>query len=62
MLERIGGGGLVGLLAMLGGIGLIAYQDPIIAGGMALVVVGLALLLRGVVQGFMSSMGMNGLF
>lgn len=63
MLERIGGvGGLVGLVALLGGIGLIAYRDPIIAAGMALVVVGLALVLRGVVQGFLGAMGMGEMF
>lgn len=63
MLERIGGAsGLVGLLAMIGGIALIADQAPIIAGGIALVVVGLALFVRGIVRGFVSAMGMDGLF
>ena len=62
MLERIGGvGGLVGFIAVLGGIGLIGWENPVIAGGLALVLVGLALLVRGIVQGFMSAMGMGGM-
>jgi hypothetical protein len=63
MLDRIGGaGGLVGLLAVLGGIGLIGTQNLRIAAGLLLVVVGLALVVRGIVQGFLASMGMGDMF
>jgi hypothetical protein len=63
MLDRIGGaGGLVGLLAVLGGIGLIGTHDLRVAAGLLLVVVGLALVVRGIVQGFISSMGMGDMF
>jgi len=62
MLERIGGvGGLVGLVALVAGVALLGVVDLRIAGGVALVVVGLALLLRGVVQGVLSAMGMDGM-
>jgi uncharacterized membrane protein HdeD (DUF308 family) len=63
MLERIGGpSGVVGLLAVLGGIGLIATDEPIVAAGLLVVLIGLALLVRGIVQGVMASMGMGGMF
>lgn len=63
MLERIGGvGGFVGLVAVLAGIGLVALENYVIAAGIALVLVGLVLLLRGVVQGFLGAMGMGELF
>jgi uncharacterized membrane protein HdeD (DUF308 family) len=63
MLERIGGpSGVVGLLGVLGGIGLIATDEPIVAAGLLVVLIGLALLVRGIVQGVMASMGMGGMF
>jgi hypothetical protein len=62
-LDRIGGpGGLVGLLAVLGGIGLIGSHNLRVAAGLLLVLVGLALVVRGLVQGIMAAMGMGGMF
>jgi len=63
MLDRIGGaGGLVGLLFVLGGIALVGTESLRIAAGLLAILVGLALVVRGVVQGLLSSMGMGGLF
>jgi hypothetical protein len=63
MLDRIGGpAGVVGLLAVLGGIGLIGTHNLRVAAGLLLMVVGLALVVRGLVKGFMASMGMGGMF
>lgn len=62
MLERIGGvGGVLGLLAMIGGLVLLGLVDVKIAAGVALIVVGLVLVLRGIVQGVMTAMGMDGM-
>jgi hypothetical protein len=62
MLDRIGGvGGIVGLVAVLGGLGLIGSHNLRVAAGLALILVGLALVVRGVLQGVLASMGMGGL-
>ena len=62
MLERIGGvGGLLGLVVVLGGLALIGSHSLRVAGGIALVVVGLGLVVRGIVQGVLVAMGMDGM-
>lgn len=43
MLGRLGISGVVGVLVILGGLSLIAYANPIIAGGLVLVLVGIGL-------------------
>ncbi len=58
MLQKIGAVGIVGLLFVLGGISLVALIEPIIAGGLALVIAGIGLLAYGLISSFMQSMGL----
>ncbi|GAA0669683.1 hypothetical protein ACFQDG_17000 [Natronoarchaeum mannanilyticum] len=62
MLKRLGATGIVGLLAILGGIALIAYESLVIAGGIALVLAGIGLVVRALVSSLINSMGMGGMF
>lgn len=62
MLKRLGATGIVGLLAILGGIALIAYDSLVIAGGIALVLAGIGLVVRALVSNLINSMGMGGMF
>jgi hypothetical protein len=59
MLGKLGLKGIVGLLALLGGIALIATADLRIAAGVALVLFGLGLAVWGLVSGLLQSMGMG---
>ncbi|MFB6138965.1 MAG: hypothetical protein ABEJ26_00860 [Halosimplex sp.] len=61
MLDKLGAAGIVGILVILGGIGLLAWVDPLIAAGIAFVVAGLGLVLYGLVTSVMSSFGMGGM-
>jgi hypothetical protein len=60
MLDKLGAAGIVGLLLVLGGLGLVAYVEPIIAAGIALVLAGLGLTLKAIVSSFVSAMGLGG--
>jgi hypothetical protein len=61
MLNRLGIAGIIGILCCLGGIAVIAYVAPIVAGGIALVLVGLVLVARGLLSGVLSAFGMDGM-
>jgi hypothetical protein len=61
MLGKIGPLGLVGLLVLLAGIVLIAWQNLVVAAGVALVLAGLGFLVYGLVRNLLGSMGMGGL-
>lgn len=61
MFSKLGAKGIAGLLALLAGLAVIAYSNPIIAGGMALVLVGLVLVVWGVVSSLLSNFGMGGM-
>jgi hypothetical protein len=58
MYERLGVGGIVGLLLALVGIGLVAWQAPIVAAGLAFVLAGLGLVVRALVGNVMRQFGM----
>ncbi|QSG01399.1 DUF7470 family protein [Natranaeroarchaeum sulfidigenes] len=62
MIQKLGAAGIVGLLALLGGIVLIASESLVIAGGLALVLAGLGLMVRSLIQSVLGSMGMGGMF
>lgn len=62
MFDKFGVSGVVGVLVILGGLSLIAFADPIIAGGLVLVLVGVGLVIRGLISSLMDAMGMGGLF
>jgi hypothetical protein len=61
MLGKIGPLGLVGLLVLLAGIVLIAWQNLVVAAGVALVLAGLGFLVYGLVRNLLASMGMGGM-
>jgi hypothetical protein len=61
MLDKLGIPGLIGVLFMLGGIAVVAVKSPIIAGGLALLVAGLGLIVFGLVKNLLSSFGMGGM-
>lgn len=58
MYERLGIGGIVGLLLVLGGIALVAWQAPIVAAGLAFVLAGLGLVVRALVGNVLRQFGM----
>jgi hypothetical protein len=62
MFDRLGLAGIVGVLCCLAGLGIVAYAAPIVAGGIALVLVGLLLVARGLLSGMLAAFGMNGMF
>ena len=61
MLDKLGFAGVVGLLLMLGGVAAVASQSLVIAGGIALVVAGLGLIVFGIVKNLLASLGMGGI-
>jgi hypothetical protein len=61
MLDKLGLAGIVGVLCCLGGLAVIAYVAPVVAGGLALVLIGLVLAVRGLLSGMLSAFGMDGM-
>lgn len=62
MLDKLGATGIVGILVVLAGVGVIAWENWIIAVGLALVIIGTALLVKSLVSAVVSAMGMGGMF
>lgn len=60
MFDKLGVAGLLGVVVMLGGIGLVAWQAPVVAAGIAFVVAGLGLIVYGMIQNLMTAFGMGG--
>jgi hypothetical protein len=61
MLGKLGSTGLAGVSLLIGGLAVVAYASPIVAGGLALMLVGLVLVARGLLGSVMRSFGMGGL-
>jgi hypothetical protein len=61
MFDKLGIAGILGVLVMLGGIGLLAWQNPIVAAGVAFVVAGIGLVVYGMISNLLTSMGMGGM-
>jgi len=61
MLKNLGLAGLVGLLMLVGGVALAAWESLILGGALALIVAGLGLMVYGLVTNLMQAMGMGGL-
>ncbi len=59
MLEKLGIVGVVGILVTVGGLGVIAYESPVIAAGLLLVLLGLGLGVFAIVKNTLSSLGMG---
>ena len=60
MLRSIGVGGILGFVILLAGLALLAYVDPLIAAGIAGVLLGLALVVRDLVSSVLSAFGLGG--
>jgi len=61
MLSKLGIPGIIGFLFMIGGIVVVAVENLFIAGGLALVIAGLGLLVYGMVTNLLSALGMGGM-
>lgn len=61
MLEKLGAIGVLGIVVILGGLGLIAWANPVVAAGMALVLFGFGLTVKALVSNLLSSFGMGGM-
>ncbi|MFB6194178.1 MAG: hypothetical protein ABEI75_03855 [Halobaculum sp.] len=57
MIDRLGTTGIVGVLLALVGIGVVAFDEPVVAGGIALTLAGVGLVVKGLVDGLMSQFG-----
>lgn len=60
MLDKLGLAGVIGVVFLLGGIAVVALESLVIAGGIALVVAGLGLVVFGLVKNLLASFGMGG--
>ena len=60
MLEKLGGVGIAGVVVLLGGIGLVAWQNLVLAAGLALVVAGVGLIVYGLVTSLLGAFGLGG--
>lgn len=61
MIDRLGRSGIVGVVVVIAGLALTALVDPVIAGGIGLVLVGIALVVRGLLTSALDAMGMSGM-
>lgn len=61
MFDKLGAVGIVGILIAVAGIGVVALESPIIAGGLALVLLGLGVMAFGLVKNLLGALGMGGM-
>lgn len=61
MFDKLGTVGVVGIVVVVGGLAVLAYENPVIAAGIALVLIGIGLLVRGLVATLLESFGMGGM-
>lgn len=60
MLSRIGLPGVFGLLVVAGGLGLVAWESPLIAGGLALMVFGFGIAVFSLIRRTLAGFGLGG--
>jgi len=60
MLDKLGMAGILGVLIMLGGIAIVAWQNLFLAAGSAFVVAGIGLIVYGMVTNLLSAFGLGG--
>lgn len=60
MFGRLGPAGVLGVLVLLAGIAVIAWQNLVIAGGVALVIAGIGFVVYGLVTNLLSTLGLGG--
>lgn len=61
MFDKLGTAGVIGLVLLFAGLAIVAWENLVIAAGLALVFVGVGLVLRGVVGSLLGSLGMGGM-
>ena len=61
MIKKLGAIGIVGIVIVLSGLALIAWANPVVAAGMALVLLGFGLTVKALVSNLLSSFGMGGM-
>lgn len=61
MFDKLGLAGVLGVVLMLGGVAVVALESLVVAGGLALLVAGLGLVVFGLVKNLLSSLGMGGM-
>ncbi|MFC7190757.1 DUF7470 family protein [Halocatena marina] len=61
MIDKLGRSGIVGVLVILGGLALIALANPMIAGGLVLVLVGVGLIVHSLLKFALNALGMGGM-
>ncbi|WP_424017389.1 DUF7470 family protein [Halorientalis pallida] len=59
MLDKIGTAGVLGLVLLIGGIGLVAIENPLIAAGICFAIAGLLLVAYGFVTTVLGALGMG---
>jgi hypothetical protein len=62
MIKQLGVLGILGLLLMLGGFAVVASEQPLVAAGLALILLGLAIIVRTLVQNALEMIGVGQLF
>lgn len=60
MFGRLGPAGIFGLLVVFAGIVVIAWENLVVAGGIALVIAGIGFIVYGIVTNLLSALGMGG--
>jgi hypothetical protein len=61
MLNKLGIAGVIGVLFILGGVVVVAWQNLILAAGLALVIAGFGLVVFGLVKNLLASFGIGGM-
>lgn len=62
MRNPLGITGIVGIVIVFAGLAVVTWQEPIIGGGLALMLVGLALIVKSAINAVVNAMGMGGMF
>ena len=60
MLRSIGLLGGLGAILALGGVGVIAYVDPLLAAGLLAILIGVSLVVKDLISSALSAFGLNG--
>lgn len=60
--DRLGDDGLKGVTVLLGGLLVISYENRVITIGTAIVVAGIGLIAKGVIESTLQDMGLDGVF
>lgn len=62
MLTDLGWSGFIGILSLIGGFAVLGYVEPVVAGGVALILLGAAFVVHAVVKALAMRFGMGDMF